>query len=151
MRTAITEMLGIDVPILAFTHCRDVVAAVTRAGGMGVLGAVAHSPEQLEVDLDWIEAQVGSRPYGVDVIVPAKYAGSDAGGYTLADIAQLIPAEHVAFVEDILRRYDVPAFPRARRVATARWPTPAPRLPRSRRARRDLCSTSPWRMRRPSW
>jgi len=111
MRTAITEMLGIDVPILAFTHCRDVVAAVTRAGGMGVLGAVAHSPEQLEVDLDWIEAQVGSRPYGVDVIVPAKYAGSDAGGYTLADIAQLIPAEHVAFVEDILRRYDVPAFP----------------------------------------
>jgi NAD(P)H-dependent flavin oxidoreductase YrpB (nitropropane dioxygenase family) len=78
---------------------------------MGVLGAVAHSPEQLEVDLDWIEAQVGSRPYGVDVIVPAKYAGSDAGGYTLADIAQLIPAEHVAFVEDILRRYDVPAFP----------------------------------------
>jgi len=72
MRTAITEMLGIDVPILAFTHCRDVVAAVTRAGGMGVLGAVAHSPEQLEVDLDWIEAQVGDRPYGVDVIVPAK-------------------------------------------------------------------------------
>jgi len=90
MRTAITEMLGIDVPILAFTHCRDVVAALP-AGGMGVLGAVAHSPEQLEVDLDWIEAQVGSRPYGVDVIVPAKYAGSDAGGYTLADIAQLIP------------------------------------------------------------
>ena len=51
MKTAITDMLGIDVPILAFTHCRDVVAAVTKAGGMGVLGAVAHSPEQLEIDL----------------------------------------------------------------------------------------------------
>ncbi len=110
MKTAITEMLGIDVPILAFTHCRDVVAAVTKAGGMGVLGAVAHSPAQLEIDLAWIEAEIGDRPYGVDLIVPAKYAGSDAGGYTLDDIRNLIPAEHIAFVDDILRRYDVPTL-----------------------------------------
>ncbi len=108
MKTAITEMLGIDVPILAFTHCRDVVAAVSRAGGMGVLGAVAHSPEELEIDLAWIEDQVGDRPFGVDLIVPAKYAGSEGGGFSLSDIAGLIPPEHVAFVEDILRRYDVP-------------------------------------------
>ncbi len=110
MKTAITEMFGIDVPILAFTHCRDVVAAVTKAGGMGVLGAVAHTPEQLEIDLAWIENEVGSRPFGIDLIVPAKYAGSDEGGYTLDDIRKLIPAEHVAFVDDILRRYDVPAL-----------------------------------------
>ena len=71
MKTAITEMFGIDVPILAFTHCRDVVAAVTKAGGMGVLGAVAHSPEQLEIDLKWIEDEIGDLPYGVDLIVPA--------------------------------------------------------------------------------
>jgi NAD(P)H-dependent flavin oxidoreductase YrpB (nitropropane dioxygenase family) len=108
MKTAITEMFGIDVPILAFSHCRDVVAAVTKAGGMGVLGAVAHSPEQLEIDLAWIENEIGGRPYGIDVIVPAKYAGSDEGGYTLDDIRKLIPAEHIAFVDDILRRYDVP-------------------------------------------
>ena len=49
---------------------------------MGVLGAVAHTPEQLEIDLDWIEAEIGDRPYGVDLIVPAKYAGSDEGGLT---------------------------------------------------------------------
>jgi NAD(P)H-dependent flavin oxidoreductase YrpB (nitropropane dioxygenase family) len=78
---------------------------------MGVLGAVAHTPEQLEIDLAWIEAEVGERPYGVDLIVPAKYAGSDGGGFTLADIQQMIPAEHVAFVHDILRRYDVPELP----------------------------------------
>ena len=108
MKTAVTEMFGIDVPILAFTHCRDVVAAVSRAGGMGVLGAVAHSPEQLEIDLRWIESEVGDKPYGIDLIVPAKYAGSDDGGYTLDDIRKLIPAEHIAFVDDILRRYDVP-------------------------------------------
>jgi NAD(P)H-dependent flavin oxidoreductase YrpB (nitropropane dioxygenase family) len=110
MKTAITEMLGIDVPIVAFTHCRDVVAAVTKAGGMGVLGAVAHSPHQLEIDLAWIEAEIGDRPYGIDLIVPAKYAGSDGGGYTLDDIRNLIPAEHIAFVDDILRRYEVPTL-----------------------------------------
>jgi NAD(P)H-dependent flavin oxidoreductase YrpB (nitropropane dioxygenase family) len=108
MRTAVTEMFGIDVPILAFSHCRDVVAAVTRAGGMGVLGAAAHSPEQLEIDLDWIEAEVGDRPYGVDVIVPVSYAGSEAGGLSIEDVRALIPPQHRAFVADILRRYDVP-------------------------------------------
>jgi len=108
MKTAVTEMFGIDIPILAFSHCRDVVAAVTRSGGMGVLGAVAHTPDQLEIDLAWIENEVGDRPYGIDLIVPATYAGSDAGGYTLDDIRSLIPPEHIAFVDDILRRYDVP-------------------------------------------
>lgn len=111
MRTAVTEMLGIDVPILAFSHCRDVVAEVSKAGGLGVLGAVAHTPEALEIDLNWIEEQVGDRPYGVDLIIPAKYAGDDQGGFTLADIAALIPAEHKAFVDDILARYEVPEPP----------------------------------------
>jgi NAD(P)H-dependent flavin oxidoreductase YrpB (nitropropane dioxygenase family) len=111
MKTAITEMFGIDVPILAFTHCRDVVAAVSKAGGMGVLGAVGHSDRQLEIDLDWIEAEIGDRPYGVDLIVPAKYAGSDEGGLTIADLVAMIPTEHRAFVDDILARYDVPELP----------------------------------------
>jgi len=111
MKNDVTELLGIDLPIVAFSHCRDVVAAVTRAGGLGVLGAVAHSPERLEIDLDWIEAEVGDRPYGVDLIIPARYAGDEGGGYTAADIAALIPAEHWAFVDDILRRYDVPGLP----------------------------------------
>ena len=111
MRTAVTEMFGIDVPIFAFSHCRDVVAAVTKAGGMGVLGAAAHSPEQLEIDLDWIEAEVGDRPYGVDIIVPLSYAGSEAGGLSIEEVRALIPPQHRAFVADILRRYDVPELP----------------------------------------
>lgn len=111
MRTAVTDLLDIEFPILAFSHCRDVVAAVTRAGGLGVLGAVAHTPEQLEIDLAWIEAEIGDRPYGVDLIVPAKYGGDESGGYTMDDIRQLIPADAKAFVDDILRRYEVPEFP----------------------------------------
>ena len=111
MKNDITEMLGIDVPIFAFSHCRDVVAAVSRAGGLGVLGAVAHSPEQLEIDLNWIEAEVGDKPYGVDLIIPAKYAGDEGGGYSMSDVANLIPAEYWEFVDDILARYDVPPMP----------------------------------------
>jgi NAD(P)H-dependent flavin oxidoreductase YrpB (nitropropane dioxygenase family) len=111
MKTAITELFGIDVPILAFTHCRDVVVAVSKAGGMGVLGAAGHSDQQLEIDLDWIEAEIGDRPYGVDLIVPAKYAGSDEGGMTIKDLVGMIPNEHRAFLDDLLTRYDVPELP----------------------------------------
>jgi NAD(P)H-dependent flavin oxidoreductase YrpB (nitropropane dioxygenase family) len=111
MRTAVTEMLGIEFPIFAFSHCRDVVAAVSKAGGLGVLGAVSHTPEQLEVDLRWIEDEIGDKPYGVDLIVPARYAGDDNGGYTMDDVRQLIPAEAKAFVDDILKRYEVPELP----------------------------------------
>ncbi len=111
MKTSVTEMFDIEFPILAFSHCRDVVAAVSKAGGMGVLGAVAHTPEELETDLAWIEDEIGDRPYGVDLIVPAKYAGDGDGGFTLDDIRGLIPPQHQEFVDDILARYDVPDLP----------------------------------------
>ncbi len=88
MQTPVTEMFGIEFPIVAFTHCRDVVVAVSRAGGLGVLGAVAHSDQQLEVDLAWIEDELGDLPYGIDLIVPARYAGSEQGGLTVADLAE---------------------------------------------------------------
>jgi NAD(P)H-dependent flavin oxidoreductase YrpB (nitropropane dioxygenase family) len=75
VHTEICDRLGIEFPIFAFTHCRDVVAAVSKAGGFGVLGAVGFSPEQLEVELQWIDEQVGDSPYGVDVVIPGKYEG----------------------------------------------------------------------------
>ncbi len=111
MRNDVTELLDIEFPILAFSHCRDVVVAVSKAGGFGVLGAVAHSPEQLEIDLAWIEDELDGKPYGVDLIIPGKYAGGEDGGYSLDDVRNLIPPEHHAFVDDILARYDVPALP----------------------------------------
>ena len=103
-------MLGIEFPILAFSHCRDVVAAVSNAGGFGVLGAVAHTPEQLEIDLDWIEDETGGRPYGVDLLLPQKYEGASEGGLDREAVRQLLPAEQQQFVDDILRRYEVPAL-----------------------------------------
>lgn len=113
MLTEICDQFEIDLPIFAFSHCRDVVAAVSRAGGMGVLGALAFTPEQLEIELRWIDEQVGGRPYGVDVVMPASYAGADLddGGDIEAALEAMIPEEHRRFVEELLERHGVPPLP----------------------------------------
>src|SRR5438874_10241366 len=108
MQTRVSDMLGVEFPILAFSHCRDVVAAVTNAGAFGVLGAVAHSPEQLEIDLKWIEEETHGKPYGVDLLLPPKYVGADEGGLDRDTIRQLLPAEQQEFIGEILERYGVP-------------------------------------------
>jgi NAD(P)H-dependent flavin oxidoreductase YrpB (nitropropane dioxygenase family) len=109
MRTRVAEMLGVEFPICAFSHCRDVVAAVTNAGGFGILGAVAHSPQRLDNELTWIEEQTGGKPYGVDLLLPPKYVGAEQGGIDADQARELLPEEHRAFVEDILSRYGVAA------------------------------------------
>jgi NAD(P)H-dependent flavin oxidoreductase YrpB (nitropropane dioxygenase family) len=113
VRTPVCDRFGLDVPIFAFSHCRDVVAAVTNAGGMGVLGALAFTPDQLEVELAWIDQHTGGRPYGVDVIMPASYAGSDLGHADdlPARLEAMIPDGHRRFVEDVLARHGVPPLP----------------------------------------
>lgn len=120
MKTRIANMLGVEYPILAFSHCRDVVAAVTNAGGFGVLGAVAHTPKQLEIDLTWIEEHVGGRPYGVDLLLPQKYAGAEEGGLDREALRQLLPPEHQAFVDEIMSRYQVPELDDEQKEAVAR-------------------------------
>lgn len=114
MRTAVTELFDIEFPILAFSHCRDVVAAVTRAGGFGVLGATLHSAERLDVDLTWIDEEVKGRPYGVDILLPRSYVGKeDPGKVDSQKLGDLIPAHHRAFLDDLLERYGVPPLPDA--------------------------------------
>ncbi len=111
MQTKITKMFGIDVPLLAFTHCRDVVAAVTNAGGLGVLGAVAHTPEQLDVDLKWIAEQTKGRPFGIDLLIPSKYVGAEEGGITLDSLRGMLPEGHRQWINSVLARYEVPPLP----------------------------------------
>jgi NAD(P)H-dependent flavin oxidoreductase YrpB (nitropropane dioxygenase family) len=112
MRTALCDQLGVEYPVFAFSHCRDVVAAVTRGGGFGVLGATALSPEQLEVELRWIDEAVGGRPYGVDVLVPEKLAGMERGStFDAAAIGDLIPEEHRRFLDSLLREYGIDPTP----------------------------------------
>jgi len=111
MRTRVSDLLGVEYPIVAFSHCRDVVAAVTNAGGIGVLGAVLHSPEELDTDLTWIEERVGARPYGVDLLFPVRTG--DVGGRATqgGGLLELVPEAQRRFVDDLLARYDVPPLP----------------------------------------
>jgi NAD(P)H-dependent flavin oxidoreductase YrpB (nitropropane dioxygenase family) len=116
MRTPLCDQFGIDVPIFAFSHCRDVVAAVTNAGGLGVLGALAFSPEQLALELKWIDENTGGKPYGVDTVMPMSYAGKDDGlgkqgedGKVDADVFQdMIPPATREWIERVLEEYEVP-------------------------------------------
>ena len=111
MHTPICDDLGIEFPIFAFTHCRDVVVAVAKAGGFGVLGAVGFSPEQLEIELNWIDEHIGDRPYGVDIVIPNKYEGMDAdlSGDDLAEmLRKMVPQQHLDFARKLLLDHGVP-------------------------------------------
>jgi len=111
MHTPLCDQLGIDLPIFAFTHCRDVVVAVSKAGGFGVLGAVGFTREQLEIELNWIDEHIGDHTYGVDIVIPNKYEGMDSNlsaddlGKMLAD---MVPQEHLDFARKILTDHGVP-------------------------------------------
>ena len=113
MKTEICKKLGIEYPIFAFTHCRDVVVAVSKAGGIGVLGAVGYSPEQLKEELDWIDEHIGEYPYGVDTVIPQKYEGMDEKNpeQLLETLQKMIPDGHRKFVEDLLSANGVPEAP----------------------------------------
>jgi len=115
MKTPICDMLGIDLPLLAFSHCRDVVAAVSNAGGFGVLGASTHTPEQLERELAWIDDHVDGRPYGADILVPEKYEGKGLDLDTAA-IDALIGQTQRDFVAAILAEHGISPDPAGQRV-----------------------------------
>lgn len=106
MRTALTDMLGLDFPLVAFSHCRDVVAAVTNSGGFGMLGAVRFTPDQLDEELSWLDTETHGRPYGVDVLIPTQLAGHDEG-LSADETASRVPAQHVEFARDLLLRYGI--------------------------------------------
>lgn len=113
MRTEICDLFGIDVPIFAFTHCRDVVVAVSKAGGMGVLGAVGFPPDQLETELAWIDERIGDKPYGVDTVIPNKYEGmGELDPEKLeAQLLAAVPDEHRKFADELLAKHGVPELP----------------------------------------
>ncbi|HJQ83182.1 MAG TPA: nitronate monooxygenase family protein [Candidatus Binatia bacterium] len=111
MKTRVSEMFGIQFPVFAFSHCRDVVAAVSRAGGLGVLGALAFSNDQLEIELDWIDEHVGGKPYGVDIVMPNSLAAGEMAALDKTAFEAMIPERHRAYVEEVLDRHRVPHLP----------------------------------------
>ena len=110
MRSAVMKMFNLEAPIFAFSHCRDVVAAVSRAGGMGVLGTTHITAEQLEIELDWLDEHTGDKSYGVDLMF-ASNARPEYERITIADLEHMIPQEHRNFVDALMQRYKVPELP----------------------------------------
>lgn len=103
MTTEICKALGIQYPIFAFSHCRDVVAAVTNAGGIGVYGGALNTPEQIEIDIQWIERQVEGRPYGIDLMLPSKFVDLSE-----EEMQAHIPDAHRKFLDGMMERFGVP-------------------------------------------
>jgi hypothetical protein len=127
MAFEITQLVGAEFPLFAFSHCRDVVAAVSRAGGFGVLGGARFSAESLEEELKWIDDHVDGKPYGIDILIPEHQAVKP--GTSVAEVAAMLPPGHRAFVEDLLRRSSIePKASRLRRCSNeaadtaCRWP-----------------------------
>jgi len=108
MKNRICEMFGIEAPIFAFSHCRDVVVEVSKAGGLGVLGMARMSADRVDAELSWIDEHIDGRPYGVDILMPTTF--QDHGG-AKHDPARLLPAEHLDFVRDILDAAGIPSLP----------------------------------------
>ncbi|WP_128804007.1 MULTISPECIES: nitronate monooxygenase [unclassified Streptomyces] len=110
MQTELSKKLGVEHAIFGFTPFPAVAAAISRAGGFGVLGAVRYTaPDDLKRDLDWIEAHVEGRPYGLDVVMPAKKVEAPKNQtLTEAEIEAMIPEAHRQFVKDTLAKYGVP-------------------------------------------
>jgi NAD(P)H-dependent flavin oxidoreductase YrpB (nitropropane dioxygenase family) len=104
VKSPICEMLGIEFPLLAFSHCRDVVAAVSRAGGFGVLGATVHTPESLEQELKWIDDHVDGKPYGIDVLIPENISTAGEKNVTWKSLETRIPQEHRDFTRNLLKK-----------------------------------------------
>jgi NAD(P)H-dependent flavin oxidoreductase YrpB (nitropropane dioxygenase family) len=107
MKSPICETLGIDFPLFAFSHCRDVVAAVSRAGGFGVLGATGHSPDSVRRELRWIDDHVAGKPYGLDVLVPENMATAGETGVTYNSLQARVPAAHRAFADELMAQFGV--------------------------------------------
>jgi NAD(P)H-dependent flavin oxidoreductase YrpB (nitropropane dioxygenase family) len=108
VRTAFTDLVGVEHPLVGFNRSPGVVAEVSKAGALGVLAATAYRPEELDAQLTWIEEQIGGRPYGVDLLIPAQLADGDATDL-VASLRAQIPDEHIRFVEQLMTAYGVPS------------------------------------------
>jgi NAD(P)H-dependent flavin oxidoreductase YrpB (nitropropane dioxygenase family) len=104
LHTKLCDSLGIEYPIIAFTHCKDVVAAVINAGGFAVMGETQHTPEEIEADIKWIREKVGDKPFGIDLVFPASVPPMGS----IEELVSKIPTEQREFTEDIKRRYELP-------------------------------------------
>ena len=107
MNSLLCAKLGIEFPLFAFSHCRNVVVEVSKAGGFGVLGAVGLTPEKLEQELNWIDENIDGKPYGIDLLIPNRMDHKNENSQTTDDLKALIPKEYYHFVDNILEVHNL--------------------------------------------
>ena len=108
MNSLICDLLDIEFPLIAFSHCRDVVVEVSKAGGFGVLGAARYNASTLEAELSWIDEHIDGKPYGVDLIAPTSMAVAEENG-AAENLKNRVPQEYFDFASGILERHDIDA------------------------------------------
>lgn len=104
LHTQLCEKLGIEYPVVAFTHCKDVLVAVINAGGFAVLGEALHTPDQIAADIKWIRERIGGKPFGIDLVLPSAVPEEK----TVSELLAMIPKEHRDFEQMVKRKYNVP-------------------------------------------
>ena len=104
LHTPLCDKLGIEYPVVAFTHCKDVAVAVINAGGFAVLGEALHSPDHIAADIKWIRDRIGGKPFGIDLVLPSSVPEER----TVEQLLAGIPQEHRDFEQKIKQKYDVP-------------------------------------------
>lgn len=104
-RSALSEKFGIEYPIFGFTPSEHVAAAISRAGGLGVLGCVRfNDAADLDAALSFMDENTDGKPYGVDIVMPATMPTEG----TPKDLSALVPEGHKEFVERTLLKLGVP-------------------------------------------
>jgi len=104
-------MLGIEYPIILAGMggvCGPtLVAAVSNAGGLGVLGAAGLTPDQLR---DWIvkTRSLTNKPFGVDLLLPKIDLPPISGKFLVSELKAFLPAEELAFVDKLKREIGIP-------------------------------------------
>jgi len=104
LHTPLCDKLGIEYPIVAFTHCKDVAVAVINSGGFAVLGEALHTPDHIAADIRWIRERIGGKPFGIDLVLPSSVPEEK----TVEELLAMIPPEHRAFEQAIKLKYKVP-------------------------------------------
>lgn len=128
MKTELCKQLGIDVPVFAFTRSPRVVVEVSKAGGLGVLGAIGYSTEAFAKQLQWVHEQLDplGLSYGVDVVMPAGFVSTGEGQQSMGsaeDYHSMLPEEHRTFLNQLLDEHGVPPLPKeaTAEIAMRNW------------------------------
>ena len=104
--TQLCDQLGIEYPIVAFTHCKDVAAAVTNAGAFAVLGQTQSSPDEIDSNIRWMREKIGDKPFGVDLVFPASVPATG----DIDTLRSQIPQEQFDYVEAMKEKHNIPKW-----------------------------------------